>query len=182
MILPVEPIHQKTDSDCGVACVEMLLNYFETNKRGISGLSCALDGLQVRTIESFLREKGFCLVSGNYDVPTEIIFGFAEKLINLFSQFDPTQTLVVVHPPGTRIGFHVDTGNYVKIHLPIKSNSQSLFEYNDKVFVMEPGYAYLTNVSIPHATINNGTTDRVHLIFRVSDKFISMLETQEFVV
>jgi hypothetical protein len=121
-------------------------------------------------------------LSGNYDVPTEIIFGFAEKLINLFSQFDPTQTLVVVHPPGTRIGFHVDTGNYVKIHLPIKSNSQSLFEYNDKVFVMEPGYAYLTNVSIPHATINNGTTDRVHLIFRVSDKFISMLETQEFVV
>lgn len=121
-------------------------------------------------------------LSGNYDVPTELIFGFSQKLINLFSQFNITQTLVVVHPPGTRIGFHTDTGDYVKIHLPIKSNDQSLFEYTDKSFVMEPGYAYLTNVSMLHATINNGATDRVHLIFRVPDEFRSMLETQEFVV
>jgi hypothetical protein len=132
--------------------------------------------------EGVTEEMARTQMSGEFDVPTELIFGFSEKLINLFSQFKATQTLVVVHPPGTRMGFHVDTGDYVKIHLPIKSNEHSLFEYEDESFVMEPGYAYLTNVSIPHATINSGTSDRVHLIFRVPEEFTAQLETQDFVV
>lgn len=67
-MLHIEPIYQRLDCDCGVACVQMLLNWLEQNKRGIMGLGSVIDGLQVRTIESFLREKGLRVISGNLDI------------------------------------------------------------------------------------------------------------------
>jgi ABC-type bacteriocin/lantibiotic exporter with double-glycine peptidase domain len=67
-MLTIEPIYQKHDSDCGVACVQMVLNYYQTNNRGIHSLTSSIDGVQARTIESYLREKGFMIVSGNMDL------------------------------------------------------------------------------------------------------------------
>lgn len=67
-MLKIEPIYQRTDSDCGIACLQMVLTYFDANKRGISALSTAIDGLQVRTLESYLRERGFCVISGNLNM------------------------------------------------------------------------------------------------------------------
>jgi hypothetical protein len=130
--------------------------------------------------EGVTEEMARTQMSGNYDVPTELIFGFGKKIVDYFANIQATQALMVVHPPETRLGFHVDTGDYVKIHFPVKTNSESFFEYEDEKFLMEPGYAYLTNVSVPHATINGGDTDRVHLIFRVPEEFTSYLETHEF--
>lgn len=67
-MLNIEPVYQRLDSDCGVACVQMILNWLEQNKRGIGGLGSVIDGLQVRTIESYLREKGLRVISGNFDI------------------------------------------------------------------------------------------------------------------
>lgn len=67
-ILQVPIVIQKTASDCGVACVQMMLDYYQTNNRGVQSLSSSIDGLQVRTIESFLREKGFSVISGNMNM------------------------------------------------------------------------------------------------------------------
>ena len=67
-ILQVPVVLQKTSSDCGVACVQMMLDYHKMNTRGILSLSSTIDGLQVRTIESFLREKGFSVVAGNMNL------------------------------------------------------------------------------------------------------------------
>lgn len=64
----IEPVLQKNDSDCGVACVQMVLNYYQDNHRGIQSLTNTVDGVQVRTIESFFREKGYMVVSGNLDL------------------------------------------------------------------------------------------------------------------
>ena len=69
-MLEIQPIFQRLDSDCGVACLQMVLDWFEVRNRGITGLSTAIDGLQIRTMESFLREKGLCVVSGNLDIST----------------------------------------------------------------------------------------------------------------
>lgn len=66
--MKIEPVYQKSDSDCGRACIEMILNYYLVNTRGLTSLSCAIDGVQLRTIESFLREKGFCVIAGNFDI------------------------------------------------------------------------------------------------------------------
>lgn len=64
----IEPVFQSSESDCGVACVQMVCNHMLLKNRGISGLSSSIDGLQIRTIESFFREKGCCVVSGNMDI------------------------------------------------------------------------------------------------------------------
>lgn len=66
-MLKIEPVLQKTNSDCGKACAIMVLNYYETPLRGIDSLSNVIDGVQVRTLEAFFREKGFCIASGNFN-------------------------------------------------------------------------------------------------------------------
>lgn len=48
--------------------MSMLLEYYQANNRGITSLASGIDGLQVRTIESFLRDKGFSVCSGNMDM------------------------------------------------------------------------------------------------------------------
>jgi hypothetical protein len=69
-MLKVPILTQKTDHDCGITCVEMILAYFNINNRGISSLSSIIDGLQVRTIESYFREKGCNVISGNMNIET----------------------------------------------------------------------------------------------------------------
>lgn len=66
----VPTIYQTKDSDCGVACVQMLMLYYSINSRGVTSLANAIDGVQVRTIESFFREKGLHVISGNMDIAT----------------------------------------------------------------------------------------------------------------
>lgn len=63
-------IYQSKESDCGVACVQMVLLYYLVNNRGVTSLANAIDGVQVRTIESYLREKGLHVISGNMDLTT----------------------------------------------------------------------------------------------------------------
>lgn len=117
-------------------------------------------------------------ILARYAKPTKLIFGFAEKLLSRF--LDASQTLVVVHPPGCRLGFHIDTGDYVKIHIPIKTNNESIFEYENESFKMEVGYAYMARVDVPHATNNLGNSDRVHLIFRVPTHLADFMKTTKF--
>lgn len=85
-ILQVPIITQKTDSDCGIACVSMVLEYYKANNRGITSLSSGIDGVQVRTIESFLREKGFAVCSGNMDM--QLIKHFIKQKIPVITLLD----------------------------------------------------------------------------------------------
>jgi ABC-type bacteriocin/lantibiotic exporter with double-glycine peptidase domain len=63
-------IYQMKDSDCGVACVQMVLGYYGINNRGVTSLANVIDGVQIRTIEAFFREKGCLVISGNMDIDT----------------------------------------------------------------------------------------------------------------
>jgi ABC-type bacteriocin/lantibiotic exporter with double-glycine peptidase domain len=65
-MLKIEPIFQQTNSDCGKACVAMVLDYHKVPLKGVECLANAIDGVQVRTIEAFFREKGFTVTSGNF--------------------------------------------------------------------------------------------------------------------
>lgn len=66
----IKPVLQKTDSDCGLACCIMILDYYQKpyKKTHHIHLSNELDGLQVRTIESFFRERNFRVISGNMHI------------------------------------------------------------------------------------------------------------------
>lgn len=96
--------------------------------------------------------------------PTKLVFGFGKKIVNLFPEV--RQTSIAGHPPGTKIQLHPDNDEFLKIHIPIKTNPKSWFIFEDEKFNLEIGSAYLINTTILHGTYNEGDTDRVHLIFK----------------
>jgi hypothetical protein len=115
-----------------------------------------------------------------FNVPTALIFGFAEKIINAF----PTirQTSIAGHPPGTKIDLHLDNDEFLKIHIPIKTNPDAWFCFEDEQFNLEAGSAYMINTAIPHGTDNLGTTDRIHLIFKFSASDIDTILTTDYTI
>ena len=101
----------------------------------------------------------------DFKVPTELIFGFAKKIIDTLP--DCRQTVIGGHPPGTDIKLHLDNEIYLKIHIPIKTNDQSFFYFENEKFNLEEGNAYLINTEMLHGTCNYGESDRVHLLFKI---------------
>jgi hypothetical protein len=121
-------------------------------------------------------------VNNNFDTPTPLMFGFAKKILDKFPY--AKQLVITVHGPGAIIEFHTDdeiflSEEHIKIHLPIESNNNSYFQYDDEEFVLEPGHAYLVNTTIPHGTDNRGTTERAHMIFKVPVSAVDDILTRE---
>ena len=121
---------------------------------------------------------------GNFDTPTELVFGFGKKIIDTFP--DVKQTVITVHYPGTKLPWHTDTEEQLedhwKIHIPIETNKQSYFQYEDEEFVLETGNAYLINTSLKHATENKGTTERAHLIFKIPVRCVDNILNTEYIL
>jgi aspartyl/asparaginyl beta-hydroxylase (cupin superfamily) len=118
--------------------------------------------------------------NNDFKVPTDLIFGFARKVIKAFP--DVRQTVIAGHPPGTRIDMHVDNDEFVKIHIPIKANDKSYFKFEDESFVLEEGHAYLINTALPHGVENEGDTDRVHFIFKLHKDDIDLILNREYLL
>jgi len=76
-------------------------------------------------------------------------------------------------PPGAKIAPHTDgkpmQNRPHKIHIPIQTNAEAwFFQFPDKHNLKE-GFAYEVNNSVMHGVENNGSTDRIHLIFEYID-------------
>jgi hypothetical protein len=108
----------------------------------------------------------------NCQTPTELIFGFGKKIIDTFPEV--RQLGISGHPPNTKIDLHPDNDEFLKIHIPIITNPDAWFLYEDEKFNMQVGNAYLVNTTILHGTYNQGSTDRIHMIFKFP---IAQLET-----
>jgi len=121
---------------------------------------------------------------GDFDTPTELVFGFAKKIIDVFPQVK--QTVITVHYPGSKLPWHIDTeeqlSDHWKIHIPIETNNLSYFLYEDEKFVLETGHAYLVNTGINHATDNQGTTERAHLIFKIPVSHVDTILNTEYIL
>ena len=114
----------------------------------------------------------------NFDTPTDLVFGFAKKVIDKFPNVK--QTVITAHGPGSSIDFHIDEEKWlgeehVKIHLPIEANDQSYFQFEGEDFVLAPGHAYLVNTTIPHGTANKGNTHRAHFIFKIPLSYVETI-------
>jgi hypothetical protein len=120
------------------------------------------------------------LESDDFSMPTKMIFGFAEKLINTFPNV--RQTAIAGHPPGTRIDLHPDNDEFLKIHIPIETNPDAWFFFEDEKFNLEVGSAYMINTAIPHGTDNLGITDRVHLLFKFPLSVASTILTTNYII
>lgn len=109
---------------------------------------------------------------------TKLVFDFAEKIRNRFPY--SRQVSIAAHPPGTKINLHTDTDSYLKVHVPILSNDQAYFFFEEEKFVMQPGKMYLVNTQKLHGTVNEGSTIRTHLFFKIPvDKIDEVLGITE---
>lgn len=114
---------------------------------------------------------------GSFRVETDLIFGFAKKLVDTIPKI--RQTVISIHPPETYIDFHVDSIEFIKVHIPIITTDQSYFKFEDNDYNLEIGNAYLINTTIPHGTDNQGNGTRIHLIFKIpTDTVESFLNTE----
>ena len=116
----------------------------------------------------------------SFSVPTDLIFGFGQQVIEVFPNV--RQTVISAHPPGTKINFHIDNDEFVKVHIPIYANDQSYFEFENEKFLLEEGSAYLVNTSLMHGTENLGDTDRIHFIFKIKMADVDTLINNEWIL
>jgi hypothetical protein len=118
--------------------------------------------------------------SDSFRIPTELIFGFGKKIVDSFPNV--RQTVIAGHPPGSFIDQHVDTDKFVKIHIPIITNSNSYFSFGDENYNLSVGNAYMINTALMHGTDNRGETDRVHLIFKITEEDARTILNTEYVL
>jgi hypothetical protein len=150
-------------------------NLIDSNKHKINGfygwgIQSNLDDLTQPCPPYHVHKEG----SNNYK-NTELVFDFAEKIIKLFP--DARQLGIAVHPPGIVIAQHIDNDEYFKIHIPIISNPESCFIFGNNSYTMLPGKMYLVDTQYMHGTNNNGSTNRVHLLFKMPrTRLMSILE------
>jgi len=79
--------------------------------------------------------------------------------------------LIVNLHAGKDIPLHVDDGEHLKnsrrIHLPIITNKNVIFNVDGEYINMKEGYLYEINNMKPHSVKNKGLRDRIHIIIDV---------------
>lgn len=108
---------------------------------------------------------------------TPLDFGIIEDFKDMFPFAHGFS--IATHPPGTFINTHVDSDDWIKIHVPITTCDDSVFYFEDNEYHMPAdGSMYLINTMIPHGTNNRGTGTRAHMIFKIAasdaDKVLQM--------
>jgi hypothetical protein len=71
--------------------------------------------------------------------------------------------------PGSVIKAHRDHDldadhGVIRLHIPIETNPDVVFELNGAPVAMEAGSVWYLRLSDPHRAANRGATDRVHLV------------------
>ena len=87
-------------------------------------------------------------------------------------------------PPQCQISLHIDqdeAANYPhKIHIPIQTNPDAYFLVWRKRYQFLEGHCYEVNNKALHGAVNNGNSDRIHLIFEYYDLGASELISKNF--
>ena len=106
----------------------------------------------------------------------EVMKPVLEMLDRLPCEFERVRFMKLV--AGKVIGKHsdkidkdIESGNIVRIHVPIRTNEDVIFTLyenaRDKIgneHNLKTGHFYYTDVSKPHAVRNNSNIDRIHLV------------------
>lgn len=81
----------------------------------------------------------------------------------------PERVLLAKLPPGGAIEPHIDEGEFFnhtqRYHIPLKTNPRALLFVDDVDYQLQEGRVYLIRNDLMHYAVNEGDTDRIHLIF-----------------
>lgn len=72
--------------------------------------------------------------------------------------------------PGQEIPVHKDghdDGCTERVHVPLQTNTRAFFIIGGKKVHMQKGRYYVIDPTEPHGVINEGKSDRIHLMFNV---------------
>lgn len=90
-----------------------------------------------------------------------------------YEEYDFPRVMLAKLPAGASIHPHKDNfaSYYVhKIHVPLLTNLETIFHVEENQMQMKVGNIIEVNNKKGHAVHNNGTTDRIHLIFECFNK------------
>lgn len=121
-----------------------------------------------------LKESGIKL-NTTFILPTQICTAYLkevmEKIIQL--QLQPCRARIIRLTAGGASTWHRDAPDEaycVRLHIPIVTNEHCLFKIeNDSAHLPADGSAYFLKVNRMHQVVNDGATDRYHLVMDIKD-------------
>jgi hypothetical protein len=102
------------------------------------------------------------------DTPLLVRCGYFQQVLGTFEC--PLQSVRLMKlTPGSAINVHVDhelapERGTVRLHIPVATNPDVDFQLNGTRVEMREGECWYLRLSDPHAVVNRGVTDRVHLV------------------
>jgi hypothetical protein len=111
---------------------------------------------------------------------TELAFGIIEKLQKEIPH--AYRWAISVQPPGGIVSVHSDQEDEYTVWIPVHTEGVVITfvtpEKTSEFSLESNGSAYLLDTTIPHHTHNAGNIDRVSIIFRINQKYVSELKTK----
>jgi len=86
----------------------------------------------------------------------------------------PSKKFIKPHTDGNTAGYIPH-----KIHIPIITNADAFFFLENERYHFQEGIAYEVNNGKKHSVVNNGDSERIHLIFECLDFDLQTKEIQE---
>lgn len=110
-----------------------------------------------------------------YTTETEICTGYLKEVIDFIRSKDlkPARARISRLASGHSSSWHIDSQDhtyFVRLHIPIFTNEKCFFQTRDESqHLPADGSAYFLYVNREHRVVNDGDTDRYHLIMDVVD-------------
>jgi len=119
----------------------------------------------------------------SYGIFKNSLIEIENNLISLLGDGKIEIALLINLPKNKRILPHIDSGaehffTTKRIHIPIVTNDKCNFRVDSEIIQMKQGEIWeIDNAYKVHGVINNGDTDRIHLLidYKISDKTIKTL-------
>jgi hypothetical protein len=115
----------------------------------------------------FPRTEGWDIVGRENFINTELVYGFAKKVLDVFDTNFRTSISVCI--PGTHFLPHVDGNSDILVRgwMPITTNDSFKWITDEGSVVLKPGVAYMIDIAHTHEVINAGNTNGASLVFDI---------------
>lgn len=112
-------------------------------------------------------------------VMSKFKFGYFAEMLKILGNDSFRQAIITTHYPGMYIRQHIDS-KVLKLHIPLETDVGAYFHFGkdkERKYHMQIGKVYILNTGDWHGTTNETTSERSHIITRVtSDQLFKIVE------